>query len=129
MSPAYLSAGSYLARYSAHTHQSYAFQLRRWFARCEDHGFDPLQGIQRAHIELSDFDQVTFNALAPPIPDAWYQSSKAEVDTHDLSWAKRRAYAAGRAKQPTATAAPTAANADNAADANAQKSQSEQSPE
>ena len=52
MSPAQLAAVSYLARYSGHTHQLYAFQLRRWFAWCEDHGLDPLQGIQRAHIEL-----------------------------------------------------------------------------
>lgn len=29
MSPAQLAAVSYLARYSGHTHQLYAFQLRR----------------------------------------------------------------------------------------------------
>lgn len=52
MSPAHLAAVSDLARYSGHTHRLYAFQLRRWFAWCEDHGLDPLQGIQRAHIEL-----------------------------------------------------------------------------
>ena len=52
MSPAQLAAVSYLARYSGHTHRLYAFQLRRWFAWCEDHALDPLQGIQRAHIEL-----------------------------------------------------------------------------
>lgn len=32
MSPAQLAAVSYLARYSGHTHQLYAFHLRRWFA-------------------------------------------------------------------------------------------------
>lgn len=52
MSPAQLAAVSYLARYSGRTHQLYAFQLRRWFAWCEAHALDPLQGIQRAHIEL-----------------------------------------------------------------------------
>ncbi|SDT39815.1 KAP family NTPase [Microlunatus soli] len=52
--------------------------------------------------ELSDFDQETFNALVPPAPDPWYQSTKIEVDKHDLSWANRREYAAGRAKQPPA---------------------------
>lgn len=52
MSPAQLAAVSYLARYSGHTHRLYAFQLRRWFTWCEHHGLDPLQGIQRAHIEL-----------------------------------------------------------------------------
>ena len=52
MSPAQLAAVSYLARYSGHTHQLYAFQLRRWFAWCESNGLDPLQGIQRAHVEL-----------------------------------------------------------------------------
>lgn len=52
--------------------------------------------------ELSDFDQDTFNALVPPIPDPWYQEPKIEVNKHDLSWANRRAYAAGRAKKPPA---------------------------
>jgi site-specific recombinase XerD len=52
MSPAQLAAVSYLARYSGHTHRLYAFQLRRWFGWCENNGLDPLQGIQRAHIEL-----------------------------------------------------------------------------
>jgi integrase/recombinase XerD len=52
MSPAQLAAVSYLARYSGHTHQLYAFQLRRWFAWCESNRLDPLQGIQRAHVEL-----------------------------------------------------------------------------
>lgn len=79
--------------------------------------------------ELSDFDQETFDALVPPTPDPWYQSLKAVVDKHDLSWANRRAYAAGRAKQPPATAPPAAANADTAADPSAQTSQSEQSLE
>lgn len=53
-----------------------------------------------ARYELSDFDQETFNALVPPTPDPWYQSPKVEVDKHDLSWANRRRYAAGRAQQP-----------------------------
>ena len=52
MSPAQLAAVSYLARYSGHTHRLYAFQLRRWFAWCECNGLDPLEGIQRAHVEL-----------------------------------------------------------------------------
>lgn len=52
MSPAQLAAVSYLARYSGQTHRLYAFQLRRWFTWCEDNGLDPLEGIQRAHIEL-----------------------------------------------------------------------------
>ncbi len=52
MSPAQLAAVSYLARYSGHTHKLYAFQLRRWFAWCENNGLDPLQRIQRAHVEL-----------------------------------------------------------------------------
>ncbi|MCD4533559.1 tyrosine-type recombinase/integrase [Nocardioides sp. cx-169] len=52
MSPAQLAAVSYLARYSGHTHRLYAFQLRRWFVWCESNGLDPLQGIQRAHVEL-----------------------------------------------------------------------------
>jgi integrase/recombinase XerD len=41
-----------LARYSGPTHHLYAYQLRRWFARCEANGLDALIGIERAHIEL-----------------------------------------------------------------------------
>jgi integrase/recombinase XerD len=52
MSTAQLAAVSYLARYAAHTHELYAYQLRRWFAWCEANGLDPLVGIQRAHVEL-----------------------------------------------------------------------------
>jgi integrase/recombinase XerD len=52
MTPAQLAAVSYLARYSGHTHTLYAYQLRRWFAWCDTGGLDPLNGIQRAHVEL-----------------------------------------------------------------------------
>lgn len=52
MPPAQLAAVSYLARYSGHTHQLYAYQFRRWFAWCEANRLDPLVGIQRAHVEL-----------------------------------------------------------------------------
>ena len=52
MSPAQLAAVFYLARYSGRTHNHYAFQLRRWFSRCEANGLDPLVGTQRAHVEL-----------------------------------------------------------------------------
>ena len=46
MTPAQLAAVSYLARYSGHTHELYAYQLRRWFAWCETNRLDPLVGIQ-----------------------------------------------------------------------------------
>jgi len=52
MSPAQLSAISYLARYAGATHALYAAQLRRWFAWCDTNGLDPLIEIQRAHVEL-----------------------------------------------------------------------------
>lgn len=52
MSPAQLSAVSYLARYTGSTHALYAAQLRRWFGWCEANGLDPLIGVQRAHVEL-----------------------------------------------------------------------------
>ncbi len=51
MSPAQLAAVSYLARYSGHTHELYASQLRRWSAWCATNALDPLLGIQRAHVE------------------------------------------------------------------------------
>ena len=52
MTPAQLAAVSYLARYSGHTHDLYAYQMRRWFSWCENNRLDPLMDIQRAHIEL-----------------------------------------------------------------------------
>lgn len=52
MSRAQVAAVSYLARYSGQTHSLYAYQLRRWFEWCETNGLDPLDGIQRAHVEL-----------------------------------------------------------------------------
>jgi site-specific recombinase XerD len=52
MTPAQQAAVSYLARYAGHTHTLYAYELRRWFGWCEDWGLDPLEGIQRGHLEL-----------------------------------------------------------------------------
>ena len=52
MTRAQLAAVSYLARHSGHTHSLYAYQLRRWFEWCETNRLDPLDGIQRAHVEL-----------------------------------------------------------------------------
>ncbi len=52
MTTAQLAAVSFLARYAGHTHELYAYQLRRWFEWCERNGLDPLIGIQRAHVEL-----------------------------------------------------------------------------
>lgn len=52
MSPAQLSAVSYLARYTGATHALYSAQLRRWLGWCETNGLDPRIGIQRAHVEL-----------------------------------------------------------------------------
>ena len=52
MSTAQLAAVSFLARYAGHTHELYAYQLRRWFEWSEGNGLDPLIGIQRAHVEL-----------------------------------------------------------------------------
>ena len=52
MTSAQQAAVPYLARYTGHTHTLYAYELRRWFAWCEGRGLDPLEGIQRAHLEL-----------------------------------------------------------------------------
>lgn len=52
MSAAQLAAVSYLARYSGQTHVLYTSHLRRWFAWCQTNGLNPLNRIQRAHVEL-----------------------------------------------------------------------------
>lgn len=52
LTPAQLAVVSCLARYSRHTHDLYAYQLRRWFDWCQHNALDPLFGIERAHIEL-----------------------------------------------------------------------------
>ncbi|GGK79361.1 KAP family NTPase [Ornithinimicrobium pekingense] len=49
-----------------------------------------------------DFDQETFNQLAPPGDDPWYHEPVQKVDLHDLSWVNRRRFAAGRVSSPPA---------------------------
>jgi hypothetical protein len=44
MTTAQLAAVSYLARYSGHTHDLYAYQLRRWFDWCEESSLDRWSG-------------------------------------------------------------------------------------
>ena len=44
MTPAQLAAVSYLARYAGHTHTLYAYQLRCWFAWCEERSLDRWSG-------------------------------------------------------------------------------------
>lgn len=53
----------------------------------------------------TDFDQETFNQLAPPGDDPWYHEPVQEVDVRDLSWANRRRFAAGRVDPPPSPAA------------------------
>lgn len=48
----------------------------------------------------SDFEQETFNQLAPPGDDPWCNEPVQQVDLRDLSWANRRKFAAGRVSPP-----------------------------
>lgn len=48
----------------------------------------------------SDFEQSTFNTIAPSIDDPWYDELEQDVDRRDLSWANRRKFAAGRVARP-----------------------------
>ncbi|WP_197028857.1 KAP family NTPase [Blastococcus sp. URHD0036] len=58
----------------------------------------------RPNWELStDFDQETYDLIAPPGDNPWYSESREEVDTHDLSWANRRRFVVGRVSPPSAT--------------------------
>lgn len=50
---------------------------------------------------LDDADQNLFDALAPARADEWFDSERIDgLDIYDLSWANRRAYAAGRLTRP-----------------------------
>ena len=64
-----------------------------------------LVGIKPDWQLSSDFDQDTFNQLAPPGEDPWYNEPVQEVDLRDLSWANRRKFAAGRVSPPPAPVA------------------------
>lgn len=56
---------------------------------------------------VPEFDQDTYNRLAPPGNDPWYDAPIEDVDFHDLSWANRRRFVAGRVAPPPETAGPT----------------------
>lgn len=54
----------------------------------------------------SDFEQATFNTLAPPVDDPWFDEPGQDVDPRDLSWANRRKFAAGRVRRPPSSGTP-----------------------
>ena len=83
-----LAAVSYLARYAGHTHELYAYQLRRWFEWCESNGLDPF-GIQRAHVEL----------YIRGLGEAGLMASSTNTMMHGV-----RAGSAGSSGSPTSTA-------------------------
>lgn len=58
-------------------------------------------GVSDSRWKLDDFDQATYELLVPHDPHPWYNSPPEDVDISDTSWANRRAFATGRAKQPT----------------------------
>ncbi|MGJ9422325.1 KAP family NTPase [Aeromicrobium sp. CF3.5] len=47
-----------------------------------------------------DFDQETFDRLAPPGHDPWYDEPVVEVDARDLTWTNRRRFVTGRVNAP-----------------------------
>ena len=57
MTPSELAAVSYLARYSVHTHQLYAYQLRRWFppGRADPHSPSRRTGLSARHQRPASF--------------------------------------------------------------------------
>ncbi|MDU0367626.1 KAP family NTPase [Microbacterium sp. KSW4-17] len=59
-----------------------------------------ITGIQPDWKLSEDFDQETFNQIAPPGRDPWYDEPIQDVDVRDLSWANRRNFAAGRVSPP-----------------------------
>ncbi|WP_157063525.1 KAP family NTPase [Luteipulveratus mongoliensis] len=51
-----------------------------------------------------DFDQETFNQIAPPGDDPWYhEPAESNVDIRDLSWANRRRFVTGKVDPPPAS--------------------------
>jgi len=59
-----------------------------------------IAGIKPDWTLSTDFDQETFNRIAPPGNDPWYEQPIQNVDPRDLSWANRRKFAAGRVSPP-----------------------------
>lgn len=59
-----------------------------------------LTGEANGKWRLHEFAQDLFSKFAPAVTDPWYDSPTIEVDELDISWANRRAFAAGRAIQP-----------------------------
>lgn len=57
-----------------------------------------------------EFEQETFNQLAPPGDDPWYDEPIQDVDIRDLTWANRRKFAAGRVDRPPHPASEEAAD-------------------
>lgn len=80
-----------------------------------------LIGITPDWLLSPDFEQETFNQLAPPVSDPWYHESIQDVDTRDLSWANRRKFAAGRVDQPPQPVVPTVEEAEKAAEKGADR--------
>jgi hypothetical protein len=64
-----------------------------------------MTGVEPDWTLSADFDQETFNRLAPAGDDPWYDEPVQDVDLRDLSWANRRRFAAGRVRPPPVPAA------------------------
>jgi hypothetical protein len=62
-----------------------------------------ITGIKPDWKLTADFDQETFNQVAPPGGDPWYEEPIQDVDVRDLSWANRRKFATGRVSPPIPT--------------------------
>lgn len=59
-----------------------------------------LNGVKPDWHLSPEFNQDTFNQIAPTGEDDWYDEPIREVDIRDLSWANRRNFVAGRVAEP-----------------------------
>lgn len=73
-------------------------------SRCVSVGH--IVGIASPQGNLRRFDQETFAHFGPDEDPLYKTAEVADLDTHDLSWANRRAYVRGRVAAPPMTPAP-----------------------
>ncbi len=79
--------------------QSGRVEMRTIASRCVS--VAKLLGVKGAIPEISDFDQVIFDCIAPNLDDELYYLEAVEVDKYDITWANREKFVQGKIERPS----------------------------